>query len=214
MTARGLRGTYRRMFKLYFSPGACSFSPHIVLREAGLPFELEHVDLATRKTKSGADFLAVNPKGYVPTLQLENGDILTEGAAIVQYLADQKPELNLAPPAGTMERYRLQEWLTFIASELHKGFGVLFTKAMPDEAKALGKASLEKRFDYLAQKLEGQDYLMGAGFTVADAYLYNVLTWTAYVGMSLESRPVLAAYMARVGARPAVQAAQAAEHAK
>jgi glutathione S-transferase len=202
------------MYKLYFSPGACSFSPHIVLREAGIPFELEKVDLATRKTSSGADFTAVNPKGYVPTLQLENGEILTEGAVIVQYLADQKPELNLAPKAGTMERYRLQEWLTFIASELHKGFGVLFNKAMPDEAKALARASLEQRFDYLGQKLEGHDYLMGADFSVADAYLFNVLGWTKYVGLSLEGRPVLAAYMARMAARPAVQAAQAAEHAK
>lgn len=201
------------MYKLYFSPGACSFSPHIVLREAGIPFELEKVDLATRTMAEGADFTAVNPKGYVPTLRLENGEILTEGAVIVQYLADQKPELRLAPKAGTMERYRLQEWLTFIASELHKGFGVLFTKAMPDEAKALGRASLERRFDYLAQQLEGHDYLMGADFSVADAYLYNVLTWTKYVGMSLEGRPVLAAYMARMGARPSVQAAQAAEHA-
>ncbi|MEP7124001.1 MAG: glutathione transferase GstA [Byssovorax sp.] len=201
------------MYKLYFNPGACSFSPHIVLREAGLPFELEKVDLGTRKTASGADFNAINPKGYVPTLQLENGEILTEGSVIVQYLADQKPESKLAPKAGTMERVRLQEWLTFIATELHKGFGVLFTKAMPDEAKALGRASLEKRFDYLAKSLEGRDYLMGADFTVADAYLFNVLGWCGYVGLSLESRPVLTAYMARIGARPAVQAAQAAEHA-
>jgi glutathione S-transferase len=202
------------MFKLYFNPGACSFSPHIVLREAGLPFELEKVDLGTRKTASGADFLAVNPKGYVPALQLENGEVLTEGSVIVQYLADLKPELKLAPRGGTMERVRLQEWLTFIATELHKGFAPLFTRAMPDEAKALARASLEKRFDYLAQRLEGQEYLMGADFTVADAYLFNVLSWTGYVGLSLDARPVLTAYMARVGARPAVQAAQAAEHAK
>ena len=143
--------------KLYLSPGACSLSPHIVLREAGIPFDIETVDLATKRTRSGKDFRAVNPKGYVPALELEGGQVLTEGSAIVQYLADQKPATRLAPPAGTMERYRLQEWLNFIAAEIHKGLSPLFNPKMPKDWQEVVKANLGNRFDHLSKSLQGKD---------------------------------------------------------
>jgi len=197
--------------KLYISPGACSLSPHIVLREAGIPFDLETVDLGSKKTKSGHDYLAINPKGYVPALELEAGQVLTEGPAIVQYLADQKPATKLAPPAGTMDRYRLQEWLNFITSELHKSFGVLFNAKAPAEWKETVKSNIGGRLDTLSRALQGKDYLMGSTFTVADAYLYTVLTWTGYLGIDLSKWPTLKAYADRVAARPAVKAALEAE---
>jgi glutathione S-transferase len=197
--------------KLYLSPGACSLSPHIVLREAGIPFEFETVDTAAKRTKSGADYRSINPKGYVPALELEGGQVLTEGPAIVQYLADQKPAAKLAPPPGSMDRYRVQEWLNFITSELHKSFGPLFSPKTPQEWKETLKTNLAGRFDFLSKKLEGKDYLMGSGFTIADAYLFTILTWTDYVGIDLAKWPVLKAYRERVGARPAVKAAQEAE---
>jgi glutathione S-transferase len=197
--------------KLYFSPGACSLSPHIALREAGLPFELEQVDLRAKKTKSGGAFSLVTPKGSVPVLQLDDGQILTEGPAIVQYIADRKPESQLAPPAGTLERYRLQEWLNYVTSELHKGFSPLFKANTPAEYKEVLKEALAGRLDYLSKHLEKQKYLLGDKFSVADGYLFTVLNWTNHVGMNLARWPVLQAYVERVAARPAVAAALKAE---
>jgi glutathione S-transferase len=196
--------------KLYYSPGACSLSPHIVLNEAGLAFDAETVDLGAKKTKSGADYKAINPKGAVPALQLDNGQVLTEGSAIVQYLADQKPATKLAPAAGTMERYRLQEWLNYIASEVHKGFSPLFNPKATDEWKQVVKDNLGAKFDYLSKQLQGKDYLMGA-FSVADAYLFTILGWSKNMNIDLAKWPVLAQYVERVGARPAVKATLEAE---
>ena len=197
--------------KLYFSPGACSLSPHIVLRELGLPFETVQVDLKTKRTGDGSDFWKINPKGYVPTLQLDDGSILTEGPAIVQYLADRKPDAGLAPANGSFARYRLQEWLNFISTELHKQFSPLFNSASPDSVKAAQLKRLGERFDYLAQTLGQQDWLLAGGYSVADAYLFTVLGWTAHVGPDLAAWPALQAYQQRVQARPAVAATLAAE---
>jgi glutathione S-transferase len=197
--------------KLYFAPGACSLSPHIVLREAGLPFDLEKVDLAAKRTKSGADYTSVNPKGYVPALELEGGQVLTEGPAIVQYIADQKPATKLAPPAGSMDRYRLQEWLSFITSELHKNFSSLFNSKTPEAYKEIAKGNIARRLDLIDKGLQGKDYLMGSTFTVADAYLYTILTWAPHVGIDLGKWPAIKAYSERIGARPAVRAALDAE---
>jgi glutathione S-transferase len=197
--------------KLFFSPGACSLSPHIVLREAGLDFELEKVNLGTKQTKTGANFRTINPKGYVPVLQLDDGQVLTEGSAIVQYLADRKPEAKLAPPWGTMERYRLQEWLNYIATELHKGFSPLFSPRLPEEQKQATREALGARFDFVSKSLEGKEYLLGATFSVADAYLFTILSWTEHAAIDLAKWPALQAYVARVAARPAVRAALKAE---
>ncbi len=197
--------------KLYFSPGACSLSPHIVLHELGLQAQAVRVDLATKLMQDGGDFRAVNPKGYVPALQLDDGSLLTEGPAIVQYLADLKPQSGLAPANGSLERYRLQEWLNFISTELHKQFSPLFNPQSPDSVKEAQKQRLQGRFDYLAQTLGHQDYLMGGHFTVADAYLFTVLGWTAYVQMDLTPWPALQVYMQRVAQRPAVAATLEAE---
>lgn len=197
--------------KLYFSPGACSLSPHIAMREAGLPVELVKVDLKSKTMLDGADFSAINPKAYVPAIELEGGELLTEGPAIVQFIADQKPDAQLAPPNGTLARYRLQEWLGFINSELHKTFGALFNPATPAETKSAAQALLGKRFDYVAGQLAGRDYLMGERFSVADAYFFTVLNWCQWVGIDLSGWPVLAAFHARVAARPAVQEALRAE---
>jgi glutathione S-transferase len=197
--------------KLYYSPGACSLSPHIVLREAGIPVELKKVDLGSKVIDGGGDFTAINAKGYVPVIELPGGEVLTEGPAIVQYVADQKPELGLAPKAGTIERSRLQEWLNFISTELHKSFSPLFNKAPSADWKAGATANLEKRFGFVADKLKGKQYLLGDHFTVADAYLFTVLGWTKYVGMDLSKWPTLVEYSARVAARPKVQEALKAE---
>ena len=197
--------------KLYFSPGACSLSPHIVLREAGLPFDLEQVDLATKKTKRGDDFTAVNPKGQVPALRLDDGATLTEGPAIVQYLADRAPAAGLAPANGTLERYRLQEWLNFITSELHKGFSPLFKPNTPDAYKAIARANLADRFGHLDRQLAGKSYLIGDRFTVADAYAFTVVGWSKYMKIDLAPWPNLNAYMERVAGRPKVQEAMKAE---
>ena len=196
--------------KLYLTPHACSLSPHIVLREAGIPFDIEVVDLGTKKTKSGGNYTSVNPKGYVPALEIEGGQVLTEGPAIVQYIADQKPASKLAPPAGSFERYRLQEWLNFITSELHKSFGALFSNP-PEAWKETLKTRIAGRFDMLSKSLQGKDYLMGSTFTVADAYLFVILSWTGHVGIDLSKWPVLTAYFERIKARPAVKAALNAE---
>ncbi len=197
--------------KLYYSPGACSLSPHIVLREAGLSFEVEKVDLRTKKTESGKDFTAINSKGYVPALQLDDGSLLTEGPAIVQYIADKAPQSKLAPAHGTMERYRLQELLNFISTEIHKGFSPLFNPSYPEEVKKTFRENLGKRFDHLNGPLEKGPFLMGEQFTVADAYLFTVLNWCKWVDIDLSKWPVLQAYQGRVAARPHVQAALKAE---
>jgi len=197
--------------KLYYSPGACSLSPHIVLNEGGFSYDTERVDLASGKTETGADYREVNPNGYVPALLLDDGQVLTEGPAIVQYLADRVPEKRLAPPVGTMERYRLMEWLNFISTELHKGFGALFNPQAPEEWKTAVKAQLAQRIGHVSQRLEGKTYIMGDDFTVADAYLFTVLGWGKYVGIDISPWPTLTAYLGRVAARPAVQAALKAE---
>ena len=197
--------------KLYYSPGACSLSPHIVAREAGLDIELVKTDLKTKHTADGGDFTAINGKGYVPTLQLDNGQVLTEGPAIVQYLADQKPESGLAPAAGTMERYRLQEWLNFITSEIHKSFSPLFNPDAAPAWKESANANLAKRFEFVARNLEGKSYLMGEKFTVADAYLFTVTNWGQWVGLDIGRWPNLKAHHARVAARPKVQETLKAE---
>jgi glutathione S-transferase len=197
--------------KLYFSPGACSLSPHIVLREADLPFELERVDIRNKQLKRGGDFTEINDKGMVPVLELDDGQRLTEGPAIVQYLADQKPASGLAPAAGTMDRYRLMEWLNFISTELHKSYTPLFSPATPEEHKKTVKDNLAKRFDLTQKRLEGKEWAMGDKFTVADAYLYTVLRWSPLVGVDLSPWPTLVKFMERVAARPKVIEALKAE---
>jgi glutathione S-transferase len=197
--------------KLYFSPGACSLSPHIVLRETDLPFELEQVDLRAKRTHSGADFLEVNPKGQVPVLALDDGDRLTEGPAIVQYIADKAPAAGLAPPAGSKERYHVQEWLNFITSELHKNFSPLFRPNTPDAYKPIAKENLAGRFGYLDRHLASRKYLMGDQFTIADAYLFTILNWAKSQAIDLGQWPNVKAYVDRVGTRPKVQDAMKAE---
>ena len=197
--------------KLYFSPGACSLSPHIALREAGLSFDMVKVDLGTKQTADGADFKAINPKGYVPVLHLDDGSVLTEGPAIVQYIADQAPASKLAPAAGTLARYHLMEWLNYITSEMHKSFSPLFNPQASDELKALVRDALAQRFDYLSTQLQGKPYLMGETFTVANGYLFTVLGWTRPTQIDLSKWPVLSAYTQQIAARPAVRAAMQAE---
>ncbi len=197
--------------KLYYSPGACSLSPHIALAEAGLAYTTEKVDLKTKKTETGADFFAINPAGYVPALVLDNGETLTEGPAIVQYIADLAPAKKLAPPAGSFERVRLQEVLNFISTELHKSFSPLFNPTAPEEWKTFTRGLIGRRLDVVEQKLAGRDYLMG-DFSVADGYLFTVLGWGRLVGVEVkENRPLVAAYLGRVMARPGVQQAMKEE---
>ena len=197
--------------KLYYSPGACSLSPHIVMLEAGLAFEPVLASTKSHKLQDGTDYYTINPKGYVPLLELDNGQRLSEGPAIVQYIADQVPDKKLAPPAGTMERYRLQEWLNFITSELHKGIGGIFNPAMPEEAKVLMRAKALSRLTYVDAQLEGKQYLMGDTFTVPDAYLFTVTSWTQHTGIDISGLKNLGAFMARMAARPAVHEAMKAE---
>jgi glutathione S-transferase len=197
--------------KLYYSPGACSLSPHIVLREAGLAFEPVLASTKTHQLADGTDYYTISPKGYVPLLELDTGERLTEGPAILQYLADQVPTKNLVPANGTMLRYRVQEWLNFITSELHKGFGVLFNPAMPEEAKAVMRSKVQGRFAWIDGQLSGKAYLMGEHFSIADAYLYTVSRWAPRVGIEIDGLANVTAYVARVGARPAVQDALKAE---
>ena len=197
--------------KLYYSPGACSLSPHITLLEAGLKATLVKVDTKTHKFAGGEDFYAINGKGYVPVLELDDGRRLTEGPAIVQYLADLRPESRLVPPAGSFERYRLQEWLNFITSELHKQYGPFFAPNTPAEYKAILRDKLRSRLEWLAGRLGGNDYLLGSQFTVVDAYLYTILRWSPFVDIDLAKWPVVAAYKARVEARPHVREALLAE---
>ncbi len=197
--------------KLYFSPGACSLSPHIVLLEAGLPFEKVRADTKTKVMDGGGDYRTVNPLGYVPLLELDDGTRITEGPSIVQYIADKVPAKNLAPASGTLERTRLQSWLNFVTSELHKGFSPLFNASMPEEAKKIFRERLATRFAHLDKHLAGNDYLMGKDFSVADAYLFVVSNWASRVDVDLSPYANMLAYRKRVGARPAVQAAMKAE---
>ncbi len=197
--------------KLYFSPGACSLSPHIALRELGEKFDLVKVDTKTKQFDGGGDFWQVNGKGYVPVLELDDGTRLTEGPAIVQYLADRKPDAGLAPRAGTLERVRLQEWLNFVTSEIHKGFSPLFSPDTPEDYKPIARKRLGARFDWLSKQLDGRQFLLGERFTVADGYLFTVLGWAPFVGMTLDDWPVLKEYRNRIATRPAVQQALKAE---
>ena len=197
--------------KLYYSPGACSLSPHIVARELGIAVELKKVNTKDKTFEGGGDYWKVNARGYVPALELDNGQVLTEGPAIVQYLADQKPEAGLAPKNGTFERYRLQEWLNFLTSEVHKQFSPLFKPNTPDDYKPIAKQNIATRFDWLDKQLEGKDYLMGKQFTVADAYLFVLLNWTRPTQIDLSKWPNLGAYQKRVAARPKVKEALQAE---
>jgi glutathione S-transferase len=197
--------------QLYYSPGACSLASHITLREAGLPVDLRKADTKTKKLEDGSDYFAVNSKGAVPALRLDDGQILTEGPAILQYLADQKPESKLAPKAGTLERYRLLEWLNFITSEVHKSFSPLFNPAADPAVKQYTTQNLEKKFDWINKQLAGKQYLTGDQFTIADAYLFVVANWSNFVGIDLGRWPALKAFQDRVAARPKVQEALAAE---
>ncbi len=197
--------------KLYYSPGACSLSPHIVLRESGLKFEPVLASTKTHKLQDGTDYYTINPKGYVPTLELDNGERLTEGPAIVQYIADQVPAKKLAPANGTMARYRLQEWLNFITSELHKTYSPMFNPATPEEYKTIARNKLADRYRWVDSQLEGKSYLMGDAFSVADAYMFTVTNWAKHVGVDLSALKNVGAFMQRVAARPAVQEAMKAE---
>ena len=197
--------------KLYYSPGACSLSPHIVARELGIPVELKKVNTKDKTIEGGGDYWKVNGRGYVPALELDNGQVLTEGPAIVQYLADQKPEAGLAPKNGSLERYRLQEWLNFLTAEIHKSFSPLFKPNTPEDYKKIAKENLAARFDWLDKQLAGKDYLTGKAFSVADAYLFVLLNWTRFQSIDLARWPNLVAFQARVGARPRVQEALQAE---
>lgn len=197
--------------KLYYVPGYCSLAPHIAFREAHLDVTVEKVDTKEQRTEAGADYRNINPKGYVPALQLDNGEFLTEAAVILQYLADRKPESKLLPAQGTMERVRVQEMLNFIATELHKGFGPLFNPNAPEETRKAATTNLSNRLNFLNKHLEGKDYVMGNQFTVADAYLFTVLGWAPLVKFDLAPWPNVVAVNKRIGARPAVQAALKSE---
>ena len=197
--------------KLYYAPGACSLAPHIVAREAGIELELEKVDIGTKKTESGKDFFTINPNGYVPALEYEPGQVLTEGPVIQQFLADKKPASGLAPACGTMERSRVQEMLGYINSEIHKTYGALFNPKVLPEVREERLGTLRKRFGVLDKKLAGKSYLLGEKFTVADAYLFVMANWASHVGLDLSSLANVTAFQKRVGARPAVQAALKAE---
>ncbi len=197
--------------KLYYSPGACSLAPHIVLNESGLAFEPVLASTKTHQLADGTDYYTINPKGYVPLLELDNGERLSEGPVIVQYVADQVPAKNLAPAYGTMARYRLQEWLNFTTSELHKGIGGMFNPAMPDEGKAVLRARAIGRLKWVDEQLEGKQYLMGDAFSIADPYLFTVTSWTRHTGIDISGLKNLSAFQDRMAARPAVQAAMKTE---
>lgn len=197
--------------RLYFSPGACSLAVHIILRETATAFDLVRVDLKAKRTEKGEDYLKINPKGYVPALQLDSGETLTEAGVILQYLADQRPESGLAPKLGTMERYHLMELLNFVSTEMHKTLGALFNPAITSEWRAGVLQRFGMRSDYLATKLDSQQYLAGDKFSIADAYLFVVLGWTSMHKIDMHPWPALVSYMGRVAARPAVQQAMKAE---
>ena len=197
--------------KLFYAPGACSLSPHIVLNELDLPYTVEKVDLKNHTTASGADFYSINAKGYVPALQLDNGEVLTEGPAIVQYLADQKPQAGLLPPAGSLERARVQEWLNFIGTELHKTLGALFNPSISAEAKAKTIDTFGKRLGFVEKALQGKDFLTGENFSVADAYLFTIVNWAPKLSIDISPWPTVAEFQKRVASRPAVQKTLKAE---
>ncbi|MER2473491.1 glutathione transferase GstA [Photorhabdus laumondii] len=197
--------------KLYYQPGACSLSPHIILREAGLDFSVIKVDLKTKKTENGDDFFAINPKGQIPTLLLDNNEILTEGSVIVQYIADQKPDKKLIAPAGTMERYRQLEWLSHISSEIHKGFSPLFFPGTPENYRPVAINNLLRKFKYIDEVLAKQPYIAGEHFTVADAYLFTLSNWAPLVQLDLSDLVHLKAYQERIAERPNVRDALKAE---
>ncbi|ORM74070.1 glutathione transferase GstA [Pantoea wallisii] len=199
------------MMKLYCKPGACSLSPHIVARECGLDFTQVNVDLQKKLTEQGEDYWQINPKGQVPALQFDDGTLLTEGVAIVQYLADQKPDRNLLAPTGSLTRYHTLEWLSFVSSELHKTFSPLFRPDTPEEYKAIARAQLEKKYQVVNEALQDKQWLMGLRFTVADAYLFVVTRWAKAIKLNLEGLDALEAWFTRVAERPAVQAALKAE---
>lgn len=197
--------------KLYYSPGACSMSPHIVMHEAGLPFEAIKAPTKTHQLEDGTDYYTINPLGYVPFLVLDDGRTLSEGPAIVQYLADQAPDKKLAPPNGTFERSQLQQWLNLIGTELHKSFGPFFGGPANEEYKAVVKEKLMKRLAYVDEQLAGKDYLLGSQFSVADAYLFTVTGWAKPVGFDISHLKNLVAFRERIAARPAVVATMKAE---
>jgi glutathione S-transferase len=212
LSASGAPNTIGAMtMKLFYAPGACSHAPHILLREAGLDFTIEKVDLAEKKTETGADYKKINPHGYVPALQLDNGIVLTEGPAIDQYIADLVPAKKLAPANGTPERYKLQSWLNFISTELHKQFSPLFNKAVPEEYKTMVKEKMYTRFDVINEHLSTNKYILGEGFSAPDAYLYTVLSWAKYFAIDFTKWPAIKSFMERVAARPSAQAAAKAE---
>jgi len=196
--------------QLYFSPGACSLASHITAREAGVNVELKRADTKTKKLEDGSDYFAINSKGAVPALKLDNGQVLTEGVAIMQYIADQKPESGIVPKAGTFERYRVQEWLNYVTSEIHKGFSPLWGDNSA-EVKAYAQKNLEKKFDWLDKQLAGKKYLTGDAFTAADAYLFTVVNWVNFLSIDISKWANLKAFQERVAARPKVQEAMAAE---
>ncbi|HZH28565.1 MAG TPA: glutathione transferase GstA [Azospirillaceae bacterium] len=199
------------MTTLYYSPGTCSLSPHILLREAGLPFELQHVELMSKELKGGGTLFSISPLGQVPVLKLDNGEILTEGPAIVQYIADQVPAAKLAPANGTLERYKLQSWLNFITSELHKTFTPLFNPTTVEETRKVFLDRLNNKLGHLDNHLSDKPYIMGADFTVADAYAFTVINWTNFLKIDISQFKNIAAYVARIAARPKVQEAMKAE---
>jgi len=199
------------MLKLYYSPGACSLSPHIALLEAGLQFELEKVDTKAKKTASGADYLTINPNGYVPALQLDDGYVITEGPAIVQWVADQAPQSHLAPPNGTIERTKLQQWLNFISTEIHKSYSPLFSAEVPDAYKTMTKDKLFKRYAYVNEQLKGKQFLLGNHFTVADGYLFTVTNWANFLKLDLSEFKEVRSFSDRVNSRPKVLQALKAE---
>jgi glutathione S-transferase len=199
------------VMQLYISPGACSLASHITAREAGLSIELKRADTKTKKLEDGSDYFAINSKGAVPALKLDNGQVLTEGVAIMQYLADQKPDSGLAPKNGTLERYRVQEWLNFITSEVHKSLSPLWNPANDKAVKDFALTNLKKKFDWLNTQLAGKKYLTGDTFTVADAYLFTVVNWSNFLAIDLTPWPALQQFQARVAARPKVQEAMVAE---
>lgn len=199
--------------KLFYKPGACSLSPHIALREAGVDFSLAKVDLATKRLENGEDFYAINPKGQVPALQMDDGTLLTEGVAVVQYIADLVPDRQLLAPVGSVTRYQTIAWLNYTSSELHKGYTPLFRQDTPDDFRPLAIAALEKKLAYVNESLKGKQWVVGSRFSVADAYLFTVLRWAPHVGIKLDGYKAIGEYMARVEARPAVAAALEAERA-
>jgi glutathione S-transferase len=197
--------------KLYYAPGACSLSPHIALREAELPFQLVKVDTKTKKLADGGDFWSINRKGYVPCLELDNGERLTEGPAIVQYIADRVPAKKLAPENGSLPRYRLQEWLNYVTSELHKGYGALFSPTTPEDYKPVARERLTQRYELVDSTLQKQPYLLGSAFSVADPYLFVVTNWAPHLGVNLDRFKALQAFQGRMRERPTVMAALKAE---